>query len=361
MNLDDYNSFTSIDKQDMMTQIETLPDQLRLAWELGHQHDLPGWTGIRQVVIAGMGGSAISADLLAAYIASGCRLPVFVQRDYELPAWAREKETLFIASSHSGNTEETLSALEIALAKGCRCLIITTGGKLEQIALKLNLPLWSFQHLGQPRAAVGFSFGLLLALFKRLGFIENPEEELWETIQSMQDQQKFLRGDVPVVQNPAKRFAGQLIDRYVTIIGSGVLAPVARRWKGQLNEIAKTWAQFELLPEADHNTISGVLNPGDLFTSHMVLFLRAPSDHPRNHLRGDLTRKSFMLEGLGTDFIDAHGESSLAHQWTCLHFGDYVAYYLSMAYGVDPSPVPAIESFKQELEKAGGNLEPRIQ
>jgi len=188
-----------------------------------------------------------------------------------------------------------------------------------------------------------------LAAFTRLGLIADPADELAEALAAMRAQQSSLLADVPVARNPAKRMAGQLFGRWVMVMGSGVLAPVARRWKGQVNELAKAWAQFDYLPEADHNTIAGIACPEELLTKMMALFLRAPSDHPRNHLRADLTRQIFMMEGLNTDFYDAQGDSPLAHLWTALHFGDYQAYYLAMAYGADPTPIPAISELKKEM------------
>ncbi len=241
----------------------------------------------------------------------------------------------------------------LALNHGCRTLAVTTGGELARRAQAADAPLWIFKHTGQPRAAVGFSFALLLAALTRLGFLPDPGAELENAVQTMRRQQETLAAEVPVTQNPAKRMAGQLIDRWVTVFGTGLLAPVARRWKGQISELAKAWAQFEFLPEANHNTLAGVVNPEELLSRSMTLFLRCPSDHPRNRLRSDLTRQAFLLEGMNSDFIDAQGDTPLAHLWTCLHFGDYTAYYLAMAYGVDPTPVAAIESFKREMAAAG--------
>jgi glucose/mannose-6-phosphate isomerase len=350
MNLDDYASFSEIDPQDMLAEIDGLPKQLRIAWGLGQEQPLPALGHIRQVVIAGMGGSAIGADLLTAYIAPNCPIPVFVHRNYDLPAWASGQETLVIASSHSGNTEETLSSFECALANDCRILAITTGGELASRANQSGVTLWSFNHSGQPRAAVGYSFGLLLAIFARLGLVPDPANELSAAVTAMHIQQEKLRAQVPATKNPAKRMAGQLMGRWVTVFGADILEPVARRWKGQLNELAKTWAQFEFLPEADHNTLAGLINPEENLIKTMALFLRAPSYHPRNRLRSDLTKKIFMLEGPNTDFVDAEGEGRLAHQWTVLHFGDYTAYYLAMSYGVDPTSVESLEAFKQKMK-----------
>jgi len=353
MNLDDYARFNEIDPQDMLSQIDELPDQLLTAWEIGKASSLPSWSGISNVLIAGMGGSAIGADLLAAYALPMGSVPIFVHRDYNLPAWVKGSQTLVIASSHSGDTEETLSALETALKRKCRCLVVSTGGKIAQSAKSSGIPVWRFEHEGQPRAAVGYSFALLLAVLFRLNLIPNPSRDLIGTVAALREGQPPLMADISIANNPAKRIAGQLVGRWVTVMGSGLLAPVARRWKGQISEIAKAWAQFEFIPEANHNTLAGIQNPEDLLSRMIVLFLRASSDYPRNRLRSDLTRKTFMLEGIGTDFIDAQGETRMEHLWTCLHFGDYIAYYLAMAYEVNPTPVMAIENFKAEMAAEG--------
>ncbi len=349
MDLNNLTAFQTLDPEQMIAHIDALPEQLQQAWQLGSVAPLPSWDGIRQVLIAGMGGSAIGGDLLAAYATPMCSVPIVVHRNYGLPAWARGAETLVIAASHSGNTEEVLDALDYAIRCNCRILVISRGGALTQAAESASVPVWRFVHDGQPRAAVGFSFGLLLAAFHRLGLIANPADELRDAVAAMKTAQNQLRAEVPAVHNPAKRLAGQLVGRLVAVLGSDILAPVARRWKTQINELAKAWGHFEELPEADHNLLAGSINPQEAFNRLAVLFLQAPSDHPRNRRRSELTRKILMLNGISTDTYQASGETRLAHLWTTLHFGDYTAYYLAMAYQVNPTPVDAIESLKKEL------------
>ena len=350
MDLDNLSEMRELDSDNMIAEIEGLPEQLENAWLSGLRQSLPNMSKPRQVVIAGMGGSAIAADLLSAFIEPFSDVPLVVVRDYNLPAWAKGQETLVITSSHSGNTEETLSVYNQAVAANCQILAITTGGKLEASARQNGHPVFTFQHQGQPRSAVGFSFGLLSAVFSRLNLIPDPATQLSEALQAMRAQKTMLGVDTPVSQNPAKRMAGQLVDRWVTVMGSGVLTPVARRWKGQFSEVAKAWAQFEFLPEADHNTLAGTENPIEALAKTTVIFLQAPSDHPRNRLRSELTMRGFMLAGMGTDYYLAKGEGRLAHLWTALHFGDYVAYYLAMSYDVDPSPIPAIQDLKAAMK-----------
>ncbi len=349
MMLDDPDILKKLDSQNMLAEIDSLPHQLGFAWELASHSPLPAWQGIQRVVIAGMGGSAIAADLLSAYLLTACKVPVFVHRDYGLPAWANGPETLLIASSHSGNTEETLDSYETGMNNNCKLMLITTGGKLAARAGQIGAPLWLFDHKGQPRSAVGFSFGLLLSVFARLGLTPDPTADLTSALAEMTTQQKNLHPSIAASLNPAKRLAGQLQGRWVNILGSGVLAPVARRWKGQINELAKAGAGFEALPEADHNTLAGLTNPEDTLSRIATVFLRAQSDHPRNRLRSKLTQKTFMLEGLNTNDYTAPGDNPLAHQWSALHFGDYLAFYLAIAYGEDPTPIPAIMEFKARL------------
>lgn len=351
MDLNNSASFAPLDPQDMLGYIRGLPDQLELAWSLGQQAPLPSWTGIDKIVVAGMGGSAIGADLVAAYAETAVSVPVIIHRDYDLPAWAAGPSTLVICSSHSGATEETLTSFKAAQSRGCRILAVSTGGQLAGWAEENGAPVWKFEHHGQPRSAVGFSFGLLLAAFTRLGLLPDPAQELAGAVAAMKAQQELIGAESPLMKNMAKRLAGQLVGRWVSVFGAGVLAPVARRWKGQVSEVAKAWAQFEFIPEADHNTLAGTLFPEKLLPQITALFLRAKSNHPRNLLRLDLTRQTMMLEGISTDTVDAYGDSPLAQQWTCLHFGDYTSYYLAMLYGVDPTPVSALAHLKEELGK----------
>src|SRR3989304_5535401 len=161
MNLNDLARFKQLDPDDMIGHINRLPDQLAAAWKLGSSLDLPLWRGIQQVVVSGMGGSAIGANLLAAYAEPHLKKAIIVHRDYGLPAWARGPETLVICSSHSGNAEETLSAFEAARAAKCRILAITTGGSLAGAAKKAQSELWLFDHKQQPGTAVGTSHGNL--------------------------------------------------------------------------------------------------------------------------------------------------------------------------------------------------------
>ncbi len=351
MNLDDLNLFKQIDTRNMLAQIDGLPDQLQTAWELGQNQTLPAFADIQNIIIAAMGDSALAAELVAASVFSSIRLPVTVHRGYGLPAFASGQQTLVVCISHSGNSEEVLDAFEAAQKNKCSLFVISTGGELAKRAAEKNIPAWKFDSNGVvDTAAIAYPFALLLALLSRINLIPDPAADVAEAIAMMKRSQQHITADVIAAKNPAKRYAGQLVGRWVTFVGTETLAPVARRWKTQINQLAKAGANFEIIPEATHNTLIATINPNPTLNAHtMTLFMRAPSDHPRNRLRSDLMRQAFMLEALNTDVIDARGESIIAHLWTLIIFGDYMAYYLAMAYGADPSEEDAFVNFKRSL------------
>jgi len=352
MNLDDLNYLKSIDTQNFLNDIDTLPDQVESAWSLGQSLSLTEThKAVTHIVITGMGGSAIGGALAQALVAPECAVPITLVRDYALPAFVGPN-TLVIGSSHSGNTEETLSCFKQAIERKTKLMAITGGGKIEALCREAGGTVWQFDYKSQPRAAVGYSFMLPLACFSRSGLIADKSADVAGAVAAMREQQKALRAESPVVNNPAKRMAGQIMDHYALIFGSGIMAPVARRWKGQMSENAKAWAQFEEIPEMNHNSVVGITNPQLLITKYMALFLESDFDHPRNKIRSETTRRLFMTAGYNTDVIRGVGPTPLAQLLTALHYGDYASFYLAMAYETDPTPIGPIEVLKERLARA---------
>ena len=162
---------------------------------------------------------------------------------------------------------------------------------------------------------------------------------------------KAIGAEAPSAGNAAKRLAMKETGKSVIIFGADYLAPVARRWKGQVSEIAKAWAQFEELPELDHNSVAGTVQPKEVIDRSLVVLLRSKFSHPRNDRRIDITRELFARQGWQMEVVSGTGEDPLSQMYTCLHFGDYTAYYLAMLYSTDPSPVAVIEDLKKMLVK----------
>ncbi len=353
MFLDQPERFAALDPEDMLGHIDALPDQFEQAWKLAPTLPLPDdYREARLIVVAGVGGSAIIGDYLAALVEHACATPIVVSRAYDLPAYVTGPDALVIASSFSGRTEEALAAYDLAGARGTRRLALTTGGPLAERARADGVPLWQFAYSSQPRAGFGWSIGLLVGLAQRLNLAGDLSSDVAEALDFLRRGHAQLGAEVPLARNAAKRYAGQFCDRLAVIYGAGIMAPVARRWKGQINENAKAWAEFDFLPEQNHNGVAGIDMPEKILNSAFCMFLKSSYDHPRVSLRQDLTYSLFMQQAIGVDTFTAHGNSRLAQMLTATQFGDYLSYYLAMLYGVDPTPIPPISALKEGLAAA---------
>jgi len=351
LNLDDRSRMLEIDRDNMLGHIDALPTQFQNAWH--HAQTLPLPDSHRQprlIVLCGMGGSAIGGDLTAALISRSSAVPFIVIRGYDLPAFVAGPDTLVIASSFSGNTEETIAAVHEAETRGVRLLAITTGGQLADYARQHGHPLWLFDYKSQPRAALGWSFGLLIGLVHRLGLAPSLESDLAEGVALLTAQRALYGAESPLATNPAKRGAGQLIGRIPVFWGGGFFAPIAQRWKGQLNENAKVWAQWEPMPEANHNAVVGIGFPAEQMIKMTAVFIMSPTlDHPRVLLRHELTLKMCLQNGIMTDTFKPQGTSALAQMMHAIQYGDYLSYYAAIAYGADPTEIAPIIELKEQL------------
>lgn len=345
MNLDDLERLRAIDSQNLLAQIDQMPDILWAAWDRGLQLKLPDSRKIERVVLAGMGQAGLAADLLAAYGAVTCPLPLITHHNYDLPAAANGEKCLTILLSADESSEEAQSWIAAAVSRSCPVLVIAPNGAFAAQARAAGAIIWEIETAN----ALAWCFGLLLACAVRLGLLPDQADVLREAVDAMRIEQIALALETPVARNLAKRDAGQLMGRSVVIVAADLLAPVARHWKNQINLLAHNWAQVEILPDADANTLEGILQPESVFERMMVLFLQAEAYHPRNTFRADLTRHGFMMAGLNTDTYAARGRAPLTQICTALQFGEYLAYYLALAGALNPSDRAISESFQRAL------------
>jgi len=350
--LDDLRIYAKQDPDGMMKAIRELPRQLKAALTLGTQFNLPQrYSQISNVVVLGMGGSAIGGDLIGGLLSAEANVPVIVSRDYDLPKYVDER-TLVIASSYSGNTEETISAFEQALKTNAKKLVISTGGKLKTLAKRNSVPVCVFNYKAQPRAVLGYSLGLMIGILHNIGVIKSKSDEVAEVIKTLEDMSAKIDAAVPIVDNPAKQLAQKLVGKIVVIYGGGIFAEVAHRWKTQVNENSKAWAFYEAYSELNHNAVVGYEYPRELADKVYVVMLRAPSIHPRNLKRYELTAAILDKSGVAYEILDAAGEGLLSEVMSHIFFGDWVTYYLAILYGADPSPVKVISGLKSKLAQA---------
>jgi glucose/mannose-6-phosphate isomerase len=351
MILDDLARFHQLDTHNLRAHLDSLPDQFETAWTRAQALELPAsFQRVARIVIVGMGGSALAGELLAALVADSCNVPILVHRGYDLPAYVDGQSTLVIAITYSGTTEETLSALELADARGTQILLLTANKTLAQKVEKRGAVAWMIEYEGESRVALGTIFGLLAALVNRLGLVSDLSADAAETVETLRSRIPILGTSGPTARNPAKRLAGQLIGRIPAIYGAGILSPVAHRWKMMINQNAKAWAQWDELPELNHNSSTGITFPRQLMSKLSVVILSSPQfDHPRVALRQTLTKDQYLQQGIAVDVIKIRGHSRLGQILAGIQYGDYVSYYVAMCYEVDPMPMPAITELKDRL------------
>lgn len=348
--LDDLSGYPAFDPAQMREKIKAMPLHVQDAWRIAQASPLPDdYRQVQRIVVLGMGGSAIGGDLLGGLMAQAGTVPLEVVRGYNLPHYISGPDTLVIGSSKSGNTEETLSAFAQAQERGARLLVISTGGEITASAHQAGIPVWTFAFEGQPRAAVGYSFVLLLGLVCRLGFYPDAAQELDQTVAHLTTWQAKWVPEVPTTANKAKQLAQALYGKIPAIFGSGFLTAVARRWKGQFNENAKQWGVWEDMPELNHNLVVGLGHPQAAIDHIAVIFLRSTFDHPQVQVRYDITGDLVRRNNTALYQVHGEGDTPLVQMFHLIHFGDYVSYYLTALNGADPTPVDNIVYLKDRL------------
>lgn len=345
----DNSELKKLDPGDMLARIHEVPWQCQQAWQMAEDFDLPkDYSTVNKVLIIGMGGSAIGGDLVSSLVAPEAKIPIIVYRGYDLPAFV-DDSTLVIASSYSGNTEETLSAFNQALETGARKLVITTGGKLKNIADENGIPVLTFSYRSQPRAALAFSFLPILCFLQKLGFIGNKSAEVTKAVEVLQNLSRRIDETRPVEQNPARQLAEKLHGHLPVIYGAGLLSEVAHRWKTQINENSKAWSFYEVFPELNHNAVVGYQFPPELAEKITVVLLRSELLAKPVQLRYEVTCQLLERAGVRYESVNGEGTSALSQILSLVLFGDYASYYLAILYRIDPSPVETINYLKEQL------------
>jgi glucose/mannose-6-phosphate isomerase len=340
-----------IDREDMLGRVRDLPRQLakaRLAaagLNLTDRH-----RSVDLVVVLGMGGSAIGADLVAAAAGERLRVPLIVQRDYHLPSGIGER-TLVVAASHSGETIETLTGAAEVRARGLPLVVIATGGALGRQAEAEGTPWLRYDEPGQPRAALGWSVGLLHELLGTAGLITDPDP-LGPVVAVLDEMLERMGPGVETDANPAKQLAWSVFGRIPVVYGAGPMAPVARRWKTQFNENAKSWAAYEPMPEANHNAIEGSLNPRELAGAPFVVEIRDPAEAPEITARYRVVEELLGERATNRATVRAEGPSPLARVLSGVAWGDLVSVYLAILYQTDPTPVTLLAMLKERLARS---------
>jgi glucose/mannose-6-phosphate isomerase len=350
--LDDLDAIERLDSLDVLGAVERFAEQCREAWDIGRAASgLPDGAGVDSVVVLGMGGSGVSGEVTEAVVEPRLAVPVRTIKGYgPLPEWIG-RNTLVFAVSYSGNTEETLGAVEEAHARGTRAVAISSGGELREQASR-----WGIAHVripggGQPRASLGYLTLPILAVLVSVGLMPDVSDDVDEAVGVLAELAEKLHRKRDLADNPAKSLAARITGKVPVVYGGdGLGAVAAQRFKTDLNEYAKTPAFYNVLPELDHNEIVGWNRQADLTSQRFAaVLLRDEEEHERVALRFELTRE--LIQDKLADVVEVHSEgiSRIARALSLLFITQLAAIYTAITYDVDPGPVEVIESLKARL------------
>jgi glucose/mannose-6-phosphate isomerase len=357
--------FSELDKANMIELLEEFPQKMRDALRLGEEFIIPTnllantitatttfpTQNFKNIVVLGMGGSAIGGDLLSDYLADKLSMPIVVIRGYDIPKFVDENSLVF-AVSYSGNTEETLSALKRCLEAKARVIALTSGGKFAALAQENNFPVIKVPAGIQPRAAISYLFFPILKVLERMGIAKERHEETEETLNILQELSKEYGAKSPLKNNFAKKVALSMYQHLPLVYGSeGLLKAVAMRWKTQINENSKWPCFWNVFPELDHNEIVGYEIENNINRQVKIIYLQDKEGLLRVEQRRKITRK--IIEDKLAEFIvcPTKGKGKMARMFSLIFLGDLASYYLAILNQVDPSPVACIEDLKKELAK----------
>jgi len=335
---DEFVEKARIDESGMLDAVMSLSTQIKKGFDIGVRFSAPEYDSI---CVTGMGGSAISGDILKDLVDLRGKKPVFVNRNYSLPPHV-DKKTLLVVISYSGNTEETLASFKEGLNRGAHILSITSGGELKHLSNENGIHVAEVPAGFQPRAAMGY------LLFSLLGFLSDEialtKDEVEEVASEVDDTLGSNSPDVPTQENESKSLAQFLLGKSISIYGVPYLEGATRRLKCQLNENSKVIARYELFSETNHNDIVG-WGSQDLKRNSIVI-LRSREDHPRIEKRVEITKKL----AFGDRVREVIAPSLALGDLICLIAKcDLASYYLALLRNVDPTPVEIITRMKKAL------------
>ncbi|MDI6703871.1 MAG: bifunctional phosphoglucose/phosphomannose isomerase [bacterium] len=326
-----------IDRSNMYQALRDFPKQFEKSIEFAKDIKIEG--KIDKIVITGMGGSAFPGDILKTYL-NDIDIPIELSRNYSITTPV-DQNTLLFASSFSGNTEETIASFYDALEKGCKIVVVTSGGKLEELSKKHNIPMSRIikeSENFQPRWSVGYFFGIFVSVLVNSGIITDREKEL-------RDLGRFL-GQLNL-EEKAKELTKDLVDHILIIYTSDIYErSLARIIKIKFNENSKIQAFFNAFPEMNHNEMVGFTN---IKGNYYFIIVEDPDEHPRIKKRVQIFKDILKEKGLNFYSMDMQGSSILEKIFSTIYFFDFVSYYLALEYGVDPTPVEMVEDLKKRL------------
>ncbi len=348
--LDDQSRIEEIDQSNMLGDLAKTSEYCQDAIKRAKKVTVSKNFIPKNIVVVGMGGSAIGGELLKDWLRDNLPVSIEVCRDYVLPAYVND-DTLVIANSYSGNTEETITAFLVAIQKKCNVLVVTSGGLLGEFCKRFHVPHVLIPSGLQPRVAVPYMFFPLPILMAKMGVISSVEDDLEAAIKVIETVTKQNKSDIPTKDNHAKTIAEKILGTIPVVYGFRQYTSVANRLKAQFNENSKLPSKSESFPEINHNETVGFNAPNDLLEKISVILIRDPDEPLEIKNRIETSTELVFQKAKTITEITAKGLTKLAKMFSILCVGDYVSVYLALLQNKDPTPVKIIDKVKAELAK----------
>ncbi len=353
--LDDLKKIKQLDRSKVHQSIELLGKQCGDAWQKVQSVDLPlNYCDFENVIVCGMGGSALGAHVIQSLYQDELKIPLVICRDHFLPGFAGPG-SLVILSSYSGNTEETLSCAQEVIEKGLRCFVISSNGQLEQISQKNQFPRYTinpvYNSCGQPRMAIGYSIFSQLALFAKLGLINLKETAVKAALRLIKKSQEQYSLKRPTASNLAKQTALRLEKKIPILVAAEHLVGAAHVFNNQLNENAKHFSEYRVIPELNHHLMEGLGFPRSNPEGLAFLLINSEFYRSRIKARFQLTAAVVRQNKIqASDLAMPVAADKLQEVFGLISFGAWISFYLAMQHQLDPAPIPWVDFFKKELE-----------
>ncbi len=351
--LDNLDQIEKLDKGGILTSISDLSNQIKQSWEeVSTLHFGKLYAGVQNIVVAGMGGSALGGRIVDSLFNDRLRVPLEIETSYHLPNYVNSK-TLVILSSYSGNTEETIAAANNAVSKKAQVFIVTTGGKLAELAKEEDLISYVFRPTynpsNQPRMGLGYSLGVILAILGKNNFVTVTEEEIKETTKTAEEFIHEFGVRISESKNVAKSIAKSLHNKIINLMASEHLSGVAWAFKNQINENSKTFSTFFEISESNHHLLEGLKYPTSLREKAIFFLIESPHYYERIIKRYPITLDVIEKNGGKGLIYKTTSKTKLGEVVEILVLGSYISFYLAMLNDINPSPIPWVDYFKERL------------
>lgn len=343
-----------LDKSNMLGSLRELDKQVAEAWQKTSELSFSPTAEVRNVVIAGMGGSGLGADVIKTTLADELTVPFMIVNDYVLPNHVGQ-HSLVVLSSYSGTTEEILSCANEAKGRGAQIMVIAAGGDLLEFARKNELTHYHIEPThnpsNQPRMAIGYSVAGTIGLLRHAGVFAISDEAIADVVATIEKTITAVDVAASSDTNKAKILAYLMLDRFPVFFGADFLAGGLHVATNQHNENAKTFATYHVIPEMNHHLLEGLVYPSLLQSSHVFIFVESMLNHARNQKRVTISQEIAAKAGIETFAIELEGSSKLAQTFELITLFGFAGFYLSMLEQIDPSPIPTVQNFKQLINE----------